>query len=111
MFFKAIEDEGGDPENIQLQLSAETPTRKGGKAKGNLAFFYKSQVAPGVVSRPWHPLSEESVYLVSGCWLLPSDIHKEGAAPNTSLRLFWSLADSLTSLLAYVSGALPVNSQ
>lgn len=31
---RAIEDEGGDPENIQLQLSAETPTRKGGKAKG-----------------------------------------------------------------------------
>ncbi|XP_005929647.1 SAFB-like transcription modulator isoform X2 [Haplochromis burtoni] len=31
---QAIEDEGGDPENIQLQLSAETPTRKGGKAKG-----------------------------------------------------------------------------
>uniref|UniRef100_A0A3Q4H9H0 SAFB-like, transcription modulator n=1 Tax=Neolamprologus brichardi TaxID=32507 RepID=A0A3Q4H9H0_NEOBR len=30
---QAIEDEGGDPENIQLQLSAETPTRKGGKAK------------------------------------------------------------------------------
>ncbi|XP_030575543.1 SAFB-like transcription modulator [Archocentrus centrarchus] len=31
---QALEDEGGDPENIQLQLSAETSTRKGGKAKG-----------------------------------------------------------------------------
>uniref|UniRef100_A0A3Q0QYW3 SAFB-like, transcription modulator n=1 Tax=Amphilophus citrinellus TaxID=61819 RepID=A0A3Q0QYW3_AMPCI len=30
---QALEDEGGDPENIQLQLSAETSTRKGGKAK------------------------------------------------------------------------------
>lgn len=30
--FKAIKDEGGDSENIQL--SVDTPTRKGGKAKG-----------------------------------------------------------------------------
>uniref|UniRef100_A0A8C6TR73 SAFB-like, transcription modulator n=1 Tax=Neogobius melanostomus TaxID=47308 RepID=A0A8C6TR73_9GOBI len=31
---EAIEDEGGDPDNIEIQLSADTPTRKGGKAKG-----------------------------------------------------------------------------
>ncbi|XP_035507591.1 SAFB-like transcription modulator [Morone saxatilis] len=31
---QAIEDEGGDPENIQIQLSTDTPPRKGGKAKG-----------------------------------------------------------------------------
>uniref|UniRef100_A0A672GLX2 SAFB-like, transcription modulator n=1 Tax=Salarias fasciatus TaxID=181472 RepID=A0A672GLX2_SALFA len=31
---QAIEDEGGDPEDIQIQLTADTPTRKGGKAKG-----------------------------------------------------------------------------
>ncbi|XP_019126051.2 SAFB-like transcription modulator [Larimichthys crocea] len=31
---QAIEDEGGDPENIQVQPPTDTPTRKGGKAKG-----------------------------------------------------------------------------
>ncbi|KAG8001535.1 SAFB-like transcription modulator [Nibea albiflora] len=31
---QAIEDEGGDPENIQVQPPNDTPTRKGGKAKG-----------------------------------------------------------------------------
>ncbi|XP_071759746.1 SAFB-like transcription modulator isoform X2 [Centroberyx gerrardi] len=31
---QAVEDEGGDPENIQIQLSADTPTRKNAKAKG-----------------------------------------------------------------------------
>ncbi|XP_034535839.1 SAFB-like transcription modulator [Notolabrus celidotus] len=31
---QAIEDEDGDPENIQTQSSPETPSRKGGKAKG-----------------------------------------------------------------------------
>uniref|UniRef100_A0A8C7ZV78 SAFB-like, transcription modulator n=1 Tax=Oryzias sinensis TaxID=183150 RepID=A0A8C7ZV78_9TELE len=31
---KAIEDEGGDPENIQIQLSTDSTTRKSGKFKG-----------------------------------------------------------------------------
>nr|XP_020461314.1 SAFB-like transcription modulator [Monopterus albus] len=31
---QAIEDEGGDPENIQIQVSADSSTRKSGKAKG-----------------------------------------------------------------------------
>ncbi|XP_069549617.1 SAFB-like transcription modulator isoform X2 [Brachyistius frenatus] len=31
---QAIEDEGGDPENIQIQLSTDASTRKSGKAKG-----------------------------------------------------------------------------
>uniref|UniRef100_A0A3P8T0H9 SAFB-like, transcription modulator n=1 Tax=Amphiprion percula TaxID=161767 RepID=A0A3P8T0H9_AMPPE len=31
---QAVEDEGGDPENIQIPLSTDTSTRKGGKAKG-----------------------------------------------------------------------------
>ncbi|CAG5855762.1 unnamed protein product [Menidia menidia] len=31
---QAIEDEGGDPENIQIQLSTDVPTRKSGKVKG-----------------------------------------------------------------------------
>lgn len=37
--FKALEDEDGDTENIQIQLSTDASTRKGGKAKGqgNLA--------------------------------------------------------------------------
>uniref|UniRef100_A0A8C3ATE5 SAFB-like, transcription modulator n=1 Tax=Cyclopterus lumpus TaxID=8103 RepID=A0A8C3ATE5_CYCLU len=35
---QALEDEDGDTENIQIQLSADTSNRKGGKAKGNLAF-------------------------------------------------------------------------
>lgn len=39
-FLKAIEDEGGDPENIQVQPPTDTPTRKGGKAKGKLAFDF-----------------------------------------------------------------------
>lgn len=34
-FCKAIEDEGGDPENIQIQLPADTSSRKFGKAKGS----------------------------------------------------------------------------
>lgn len=35
--FKAIEDEGGDPENFEIQLSGDSVTpRKGGKAKGML---------------------------------------------------------------------------
>lgn len=35
VFFKAVEDEGGDPENIQIQLPTDGSTRKSGKAKGN----------------------------------------------------------------------------
>ncbi|XP_026233902.1 SAFB-like transcription modulator isoform X2 [Anabas testudineus] len=31
---QAIEDEGGDPENIQIQLPTDVSTRKGGKCKG-----------------------------------------------------------------------------
>ncbi|XP_048040279.1 SAFB-like transcription modulator isoform X3 [Megalobrama amblycephala] len=31
---QAIEDEGGDPDNIELTVSADTPTRKHGKSKG-----------------------------------------------------------------------------
>uniref|UniRef100_A0A1A7Z563 SAFB-like, transcription modulator n=1 Tax=Iconisemion striatum TaxID=60296 RepID=A0A1A7Z563_9TELE len=31
---QAIEDEGGDPENFEIQLSTETPPRKSGKVKG-----------------------------------------------------------------------------
>uniref|UniRef100_A0A8C1KHC3 SAFB-like, transcription modulator n=1 Tax=Cyprinus carpio TaxID=7962 RepID=A0A8C1KHC3_CYPCA len=31
---QAIEDEGGDPDNIEITLSAETPTRKHSKSKG-----------------------------------------------------------------------------
>ncbi|XP_067298390.1 SAFB-like transcription modulator [Pseudorasbora parva] len=31
---QAIEDEGGDPDNIELIVSADTPTRKYGKSKG-----------------------------------------------------------------------------
>lgn len=38
VFFKAIEDEGGDTENIQIPLSADASTRKSGKVKGNLVF-------------------------------------------------------------------------
>lgn len=36
MYFcvQAIEDEGGDPDNIELTVSADTPTRKHGKSKG-----------------------------------------------------------------------------
>ncbi|XP_044204827.1 SAFB-like transcription modulator [Thunnus albacares] len=34
---QAIEDEDGDPENIQIHLSTDTPPRKGGKAKGKKA--------------------------------------------------------------------------
>ena len=39
IFLKALEDEDGDTENIQIQLSTDSSTRKGGKAKGqgNLA--------------------------------------------------------------------------
>ncbi|XP_029001181.1 SAFB-like transcription modulator [Betta splendens] len=33
-FRQAIEDEGGDPENIQIQLPTDASSRKGGKAKG-----------------------------------------------------------------------------
>ncbi|NP_998498.2 SAFB-like transcription modulator [Danio rerio] len=31
---QAIEDEGGDPDNIEITMSADTPTRKYGKSKG-----------------------------------------------------------------------------
>ncbi|XP_039985091.1 SAFB-like transcription modulator isoform X1 [Xiphias gladius] len=31
---QAVEDEGGDPENFQIQLSSDASPRKGGKAKG-----------------------------------------------------------------------------
>ncbi|XP_016128688.1 SAFB-like transcription modulator [Sinocyclocheilus grahami] len=31
---QAIEDEGGDPDNIEITVSAETPTRKHSKSKG-----------------------------------------------------------------------------
>lgn len=33
-FSQAIEDEGGDPDNIEIPISADTPTRKGAKPKG-----------------------------------------------------------------------------
>uniref|UniRef100_A0A8C1X407 SAFB-like, transcription modulator n=1 Tax=Cyprinus carpio TaxID=7962 RepID=A0A8C1X407_CYPCA len=33
---QAIEDEGGDPDNIEITLSAETPTRKHSKSKGRV---------------------------------------------------------------------------
>lgn len=35
VFFKAVEDEGGDPENIQIQLPTDASARKSGKVKGN----------------------------------------------------------------------------
>lgn len=35
VFFKAVEDEGGDPENIQIQLPTDASPRKSGKVKGN----------------------------------------------------------------------------
>ncbi|RXN04146.1 SAFB-like transcription modulator isoform X3 [Labeo rohita] len=31
---QAIEDEGGDPDNIEITVSADTPTRKHSKSKG-----------------------------------------------------------------------------
>ncbi|XP_037546054.1 SAFB-like transcription modulator isoform X2 [Nematolebias whitei] len=34
---QAIEDEGGDPENFQIQLSSDSSTRRSGKAKGKKA--------------------------------------------------------------------------
>lgn len=34
-FKKAIEDEDGDPEDIQIQPSTDGSSRKGGKSKGN----------------------------------------------------------------------------
>lgn len=33
-FVKAIEDEGGDPDNIEITASVDTPTRKHSKSKG-----------------------------------------------------------------------------
>lgn len=50
---KAIEDEGGDPDNIEITISADTPTRKQSKSKGrpsssepksitSLCVFFKS---------------------------------------------------------------------
>lgn len=36
--FKAIEDEGGDSENFQINLSTDATTRRSGKAKGNILF-------------------------------------------------------------------------
>ena len=38
-FFKAIEDEGGDPENFKTQPPTDASIRKGGKAKGNLVLI------------------------------------------------------------------------
>lgn len=35
-FFKALEDEGGDQENIQIPIPFEATSKKGGKTKGNL---------------------------------------------------------------------------
>uniref|UniRef100_A0AAY5EC81 SAFB-like, transcription modulator n=1 Tax=Electrophorus electricus TaxID=8005 RepID=A0AAY5EC81_ELEEL len=32
---QAIEDEGGDPDNVEILVSADTPTRKNAKSKGN----------------------------------------------------------------------------
>lgn len=32
--FQAIEEEGGDPDNIEIPLSVDTPTRKNAKSKG-----------------------------------------------------------------------------
>jgi len=37
---QAIEDEGGDPDSIELTMSADTPTRKHGKSKGKLNLHY-----------------------------------------------------------------------
>lgn len=36
VFSKAVEDEDGDQENIQIQLTPESSARKGGKLKGNI---------------------------------------------------------------------------
>ena len=36
LFFKALEDEDCDTENIEIPLTADTSTRKDGKVKGNL---------------------------------------------------------------------------
>lgn len=35
-FYKALQNEGGDQENIQIQVPFEAPSKKGGKTKGNV---------------------------------------------------------------------------
>lgn len=34
--YKALQDEGGDQENIQIQVPFEASSKKGGKTKGNV---------------------------------------------------------------------------
>lgn len=34
--YKALQDEGGDQENIQIQVPFEATSKKGGKTKGNV---------------------------------------------------------------------------
>uniref|UniRef100_A0A3Q3A1T5 SAFB-like, transcription modulator n=1 Tax=Kryptolebias marmoratus TaxID=37003 RepID=A0A3Q3A1T5_KRYMA len=46
---QAIEDEGGDPENIQKRVSTDSSTRRSGKAKGTLIFSINSKMSYFIV--------------------------------------------------------------
>lgn len=59
---KAIEDEGGDPDNIEITLSADTPTRKQSKSKGRPSRSETNSFTSPCVSFSkvdWKALSQE----------------------------------------------------
>uniref|UniRef100_A0A7N8XVH4 SAFB-like, transcription modulator n=1 Tax=Mastacembelus armatus TaxID=205130 RepID=A0A7N8XVH4_9TELE len=69
---QAVEDEGGDPENIQVVLSAELSPRKGGKTKGigNLAFNFIGEMK----SNDMRHVNVKSCVLPCLSLLNPSDV-------------------------------------
>lgn len=72
---------------------------------------YKSQVAPGVVSETLASSVRGKCICWVGAGCYPVTFTKMVLHQIPPCDCFWSLADWLTSLLAYFSGALPVNSQ
>uniref|UniRef100_A0A8C8CLN4 SAFB-like transcription modulator n=1 Tax=Oncorhynchus tshawytscha TaxID=74940 RepID=A0A8C8CLN4_ONCTS len=64
---QAIEEEGGDPETIEIPLPADTPNRKNAKAKGNLTFlifkllFYITDTDDGTRENSKPPPSEDGL--------------------------------------------------